>query len=118
MNAKNTKAKGALAENKAADFLLSKGYSILSRNYRTKQGEIDCIAKDPLGYIVFIEVKASQGNRYGNPLFWVTKQKQKKIILMAKLYLLEHKITHHKCRFDVIVIYKGKITHIKNAFTL
>jgi putative endonuclease len=111
-----TRSKGRQGENEAADYLVSLGYKIISRNYQTKRGEIDCIAEDRSGTLVFLEVKAASTDRFGNPAFWVTRAKQRTIAAMAKLYLAEHNITSHPCRFDVITLYKGKLEHIKNAF--
>ena len=116
MEQENTRQKGHLGENEAAEFLIANGYNIISRNYQTKRGEIDCIADDPSGALVFVEVKAAESGHFGHPAFWVNRAKQKKIATLARLYLAEHNITRRVCRFDVITIYKGKIDHIKNAF--
>jgi Holliday junction resolvase-like predicted endonuclease len=35
---------------------------------------------------------------------------------MARQYLYEHHLPNVRCRFDVITIFKGKISHLKNAF--
>lgn len=48
---------GGRGENAAAVYLQKKGYKIIGRNYRTKYGEIDIVAKDPEGILVFAEVK-------------------------------------------------------------
>ena len=114
----DTRAKGRYGEDEAVEYLLQRGYSIISRNYQSRHGEIDCIAKDMDGTIIFIEVKAAFSNKYGNPLLKINYSKQKKIILMARLYLAEHNLTNHLCRFDVISIWQDKIEHIKNAFIL
>jgi putative endonuclease len=116
MEQENTRQKGRLGENEAAEFLIANGYAIISRNYQTKRGEIDCIAEDPSGTLVFLEVKAAASGHFGHPAFWVNRAKQRTIATMARLYLAEHGITNRPCRFDVITIYKGKIDHIKNAF--
>ena len=52
----NTKICGNAGEQKACDYLSKKEYEILQRNWRTKRGEIDIIAKEG-DQIVFIEVK-------------------------------------------------------------
>ncbi len=48
---------GKEGENVAENYLKKKGYSIFGRNYSQKFGEIDIIAKDPDGCLVFVEVK-------------------------------------------------------------
>jgi putative endonuclease len=112
----NTHDKGDICEEIAVEYLLSKGYSIISRKYRSRKGEIDCIVKDTDGTMVFVEVKSAGTGSFGNPIFWITPAKQRTIARMALQYLYEHHIASARCRFDVITIYKGKIDHLKNAF--
>lgn len=50
---------GKLGETRVAQYLESKGWVILFRNYRLKIGELDIVAKTQLGLMVFVEVKAS-----------------------------------------------------------
>jgi putative endonuclease len=111
-----SREKGYTGEDKAADYLIDIGYSIISRNFQSRKGEIDCIAKDDRGTLVFIEVKYAKSFAKGHPAFWVTWGKQRKIVAMARRYLGDHGITSQACRFDVIAIVGGKIEHIKNAF--
>jgi len=111
-----SREKGYTGEDKAADYLIQNGYSIISRNFQSRKGEIDCIAKDDKGTLVFIEVKYAKSFAKGHPAFWVTWGKQRKIVAMVRRYLGDHGITSQACRFDVIAIVGGKIEHIKNAF--
>ncbi|PIQ97014.1 MAG: YraN family protein, partial [Nitrospinae bacterium CG11_big_fil_rev_8_21_14_0_20_56_8] len=69
---------GQEGERKAADFLRSKGYRILQRNFRCAAGEIDIIAEDRKT-VVFVEVKTRSGEGVGHPSLAVTPAKQKKI---------------------------------------
>ena len=112
----DTRTKGNAGEDRAAEYLLEKGYSIVCRNYRSRRGEIDCIARDTDGTLVFVEVKSSMGASCGNPLFWITPAKQRTLFAMARQYLSEHSITSTPCRFDVIAISRGNIEHLRNAF--
>ncbi|MDR0306877.1 MAG: YraN family protein [Chitinispirillales bacterium] len=112
----NTCEKGKQGEGAAAEYLLSKGYTIETRNYRTKHGEIDIIAKSPEGTFVFVEVKAAQNRGCGNPLYRITPAKQKNIIRLAQRYMYERKLHSHPRRVDVISVFMGKIDHIPNAF--
>ncbi|MCX7726576.1 MAG: YraN family protein [Chitinispirillaceae bacterium] len=66
----NTHQKGNWGEEKAIEYLLSAGYKIICRKYRAKRGEIDCIAMDSDGVLVFIEVKSSLSNSFVNPMAW------------------------------------------------
>jgi len=118
----SNKELGKKGEEIAAKLLTEKGYEILERNYRYNHGEIDIVAKDPSdGYTVFVEVKARQNLEYGEPEYAITKNKQKQIKKMAKLYLFEKEILELGCRFDVVTVLlqgKGKpvINHYENAF--
>ena len=110
------RSKGASAETKAIDYLVAQGYSIVERNYQIVGGEIDCIARDPDGTLVFVEVKASWSDAYGHPLFWVGSAKQKNLIRTAKRYLYDNDLYYSACRFDVIAVVAGNLEHLKNAF--
>jgi len=54
---------GRFYENKAVEFLKINGYKIIKRNFRSRFGEIDIIARDN-DYICFVEVKMRSAGRY------------------------------------------------------
>ena len=113
---------GKSGEEIAVDFLINNGYRVLMRNYKTKLGEIDIIAKDQ-DTLAFIEVKTRQTDRFGLPSEAVSGAKQRQISKAALCFLKEKKLLHAKARFDVVsIIYsstdKPKIDLIKNAFYL
>jgi putative endonuclease len=96
------------------------GYQVLHHNFRTKQGEIDIIARDG-NIIVFVEVKTRMAEYFALSQL-VPLSKQCKIIRAAKQYLLAHNLTGNLIyRFDIaIVIGQGtdtQIRYIANAFT-
>ena len=97
-------------------FHLNKNYKILERNYRVKKGEIDCIAADSDGTLVFVEVKSARTFTCGHPFFWVDAAKQRTLAKVAKWYLAEHRRNGGACRFDVIALSNGRIEHLRNAF--
>jgi len=112
----NTRAKGASGEDAAIEYLLSKGFEILTRNFRVKVGEIDCIARDKDGTLVFVEVKSSRTTVCGHPFSWITPAKQRTLAKVARWYLSKENIKSGACRFDAIAICNGKIEHLKNCF--
>ena len=112
----NKRQTGAFYEKQAEEFLIQKGYQILERNYRNRNGEIDLIAKDG-EYICFTEVKYRTTSKYGNPLEAVNIRKQNQIKKVAQYYLIKHGLTEWTpCRFDVVAYEGESVTHIKNAF--
>ena len=109
---------GEKGENLASNFLESKGYEILERNYRASYAEVDIIAKHN-DTIVFIEVKTRTYDYYGKPEEFVTRQKQKNISFAAAIYCDD--IGHEgEIRFDIMaIIFQGNtrnVKHIKDAF--
>lgn len=97
----------------------SSNYQILGRNFLSKRGEIDIVAKNNDEY-VFIEVKTRMSKNYGNPVDAVDKNKQKHIIDATKYYVYKNSLENQNIRFDIIEVYINKnnklINHIKNAF--
>ena len=112
---------GEKGETIAERYLKKKGYKILERNYRTKLGEIDIIAKDKKT-IVFVEVKTRRSWQFGNPKGAVTPAKQRKISMVALQYLKTIDRRNTRARFDVVAITATRDTPqieiIKNAFEL
>lgn len=113
---KSKKAIGDNAEDNACNFLKREGFTILERNFRSRNGEIDIIAHDR-NTIVFVEVKYRRSTTHGEPYESVTRNKQEKIIKTALYYLQGHsKFSDMNCRFDVISIHQENIDWLKNAF--
>ncbi len=69
---------GVAGENHAAHYLQTLGYRIIQRNYRTRIGEIDIIAREG-EFLVFVEVKTRTGQNFGLPQSAVDARKQFKI---------------------------------------
>ena len=112
----NKRATGTDNEQRATEYLIDNGYSILERNFRNKTGEIDIIAKND-NLIVFVEVKYRSSKKYGYAVEAVSYRKQQIIRQVAMYYLTtRYKSYDIPCRFDVIGIDGTDITHIKNAF--
>ena len=109
--------KGKKGELEAALYLSKEGYEIVEVNYNICNFEIDIICKDKDTY-VFVEVKYKTSKKYGMGFEEVNKNKQKKIISCAKLYMRASNLnSNSKIRFDIVSIDEGKVMHIKNAFS-
>jgi putative endonuclease len=95
-------AAGARAEALAATFLEARGLAIVARNYRTRRGEIDLIARDR-GTLVFVEVRQRRSAAFGGAAASITAGKRTRLIAAAQAYLatLPHEPA---CRFDAVLI--------------
>src|SRR5437763_17148677 len=80
---------GRTGERLAAEALMSKGYRILERNFRCRQGEIDLVAEDEQD-IIFVEVKARRGVSFGLPEDALTMRNRRKLVEVASYYLALH----------------------------
>lgn len=114
---------GKIGEALACNYLKREGYRILDRNYRTKIGEIDIVAKDGK-VLAFVEVKARQSDAYGLPEESINIKKMYKLTRLAQLYISQKKLYDAEARFDVVSILiphrsgKKSIRLIKNAFSI
>ncbi len=105
---------GEQGENLAEKYLVSKGYSILSRNYRSPYGEIDIIARFG-NEIVFVEVKASKHASFGYPEERVSARKKLNMEKTALHFLESNNCKYNNLRFDVIaVIISGQEKEIEH----
>ena len=114
-----TKETGQKGEERAAQYLIEKGYEILERNWRTKTGEIDIIAKKA-ETLVFVEVKTLPQATVDMLSSVLNRQKLQRILKTSKRFLLNHRqYSNSYIRYDVIVLdMQGlpQVYHIENAF--
>lgn len=114
------KEAGQQNEDKAALYLIEKGYVIVKRNYRCRWGEVDIICRQG-SQLVFVEVRSKTSNRYGEPEESITDRKIAKIRKTAFEYMAENReVRFGTFRFDFIGITGTgpamKINHIEGAF--
>lgn len=115
----NEKAEiGKTGEDFAEKYFSKLGYAV-TRNFRSRQGELDLVAENDK-YILFVEVKTRKANSKISPKEAVDFNKQRKIIAAAKYYLLNHK-SEKQPRFDVFEVFQNegriyKFNHIESAF--
>ncbi|MCL2627558.1 MAG: YraN family protein [Oscillospiraceae bacterium] len=112
----DTLQRGNWGEKVALEYLSDKGYTTVSKGFRSRFGEIDIIVKNR-EFLVFVEVKTRKNADFAHAREFVTKSKQKKIIATANYYLAKRPAKLQP-RFDVMEIYTQpyKINHIENAF--
>jgi putative endonuclease len=114
---------GDLGERLAERFLRRLGHTLLARNYRCRDGEIDLITLDPAdGCLCFIEVKTGPSDTPERPEERVDRRKRARLTAAARDYLRRKRAFDRPARFDVIAVLDPEaetpqIRHWPNAFT-
>lgn len=114
----STKEQGDAAEDQALRHLRAQGLQLVARNYRTPGrggGEIDLVMRERDGTLVFVEVRRRASALYGGAAGSVGWQKQRRIVLAARHFLLRLG-REPPCRFDVISIEGAGIQWMRGAF--
>lgn len=111
---------GQEGERVAATYLTARGFTILQRNFRTRSGEIDIIAKAGKVF-VFVEVKTRSSVAFGQPAAFITRGKRQKLLKAALYYLHSCGADDSPARFDVVEVLPAAgglavANHIINAF--
>lgn len=112
MGKQQNKDTGNKGETLAAEYLEKKGYTILTRNYRNKWGEIDIIAsvnarvheRTSEKIVVFVEVKTKTSDKYGEPWEMVNAWKVEQVKKMGEVWQREFG-WEGRVRMDVIGVY-------------
>ncbi len=99
----STKSRGNQGEDIASSFLISKGYTILTKNFHSRFGEIDIIATFGSA-LVFIEVKTRWSAKFGSPVEAVTPWKLVKIRKTGEYYSLLNPNLPKKLLIEVVSI--------------
>ena len=94
---------GAQGERIAAAHLETCGLVVSERNYRTRYGEIDLIARDG-EQIVFTEVRTRRSTAYGTPEESLTPRKQARLVKAALEYIEERSLHATPWRIDLVAI--------------
>ncbi len=116
---------GRQGEAIAAQYLTGQGCEIIARNWRTRTGELDIVARDR-EWLVFVEVRARRAARggatpaFGRPEESVTPRKQLQLIAMSDEYLFQMPWDGPK-RIDVIALELwpdgrvARLNHLRDA---
>ncbi|GGW96928.1 YraN family protein [Alteromonas halophila] len=107
---------GNAGEDEALRYLEGQGLKLITRNYRTRSGELDLVMQDG-DTLVCIEVKCRANADYGNALDYVTAAKQRRLRSAFTHYLVTqgHNPSAVSSRFDVISIQSGILNWLKNV---
>ena len=104
----------------AARHLEAKGYSIIDRNWRCAQGEIDIVARHN-DETVFVEVKTRSSIAYGHPFEAITTQKLARLRRLAGAWCVTTSTAPRDIRIDIVSVIVARekepaIEHIEAVF--
>ncbi|HEY9028177.1 MAG TPA: YraN family protein [Burkholderiaceae bacterium] len=112
---------GRAGESLAQRHLEARGLRILARNYRVARGrsrpggEIDLVALEPDGTLVFVEVRVRRGDMGGGAAASVGPAKQGRLVYAAQTWLARLPRVP-PCRFDVVAVDGDRVQWLKAAF--
>jgi putative endonuclease len=102
---------GRIGEGIAEQYLVKKGYEVITRNFSTRFGEIDLIMRDN-DILVFVEVKAKKGLKFGLPEEMFTQSKYAKVKRMATVYLQGKEVP---CRIDMVAVILDEMNTVSSV---
>lgn len=98
------KNRGKAVEEFVAVFLKKHQFELITKNFRSRFGEIDLIGIHQ-NQLVFLEVRFRQSLAYGGPAASVTTRKRQKLIQTARFFLCKTPwLANKACRFDVVAV--------------
>ena len=95
-------ARGRAAEDLAVRHLKQHGLAIVQRNFRTRRGEIDIVAREG-ATLVFVEVRLRGNADFGGAAGSITARKRARLVAAAGEYLARHR-SPPPCRFDAVLL--------------
>ena len=112
---------GRWGERYAGRYLRRLGFKILTRNWKCRAGEIDLIAVDNAGPVVFVEIKTRRDEVWAPAQDAVSYGKQHNMSKVARQFVKKYKLDNRPLRFDVIAVVlreKGavELRRYENAF--
>jgi putative endonuclease len=112
----STAAAGRAAERRALWHYRLRGYRVLGTNVWVGGNELDLILRRGRR-LVFCEVKAKAGERYGDPFEMVTEEKQRRLRRAAEAWLAANpKLKELEPRFDVVAFRAEGLERLEEAF--
>lgn len=100
---------GRAAEDQAAQYLLEQGYTIVTRRYKARRGEIDLVALDG-ETVVFVEVKHRRAPGY-TPEESIGPKKIQALERAMREYLAEMDLGQREVRLDLVAIDSSGLRH-------
>jgi putative endonuclease len=111
----SNKALGAYGESLVARWYETRGYTVVARNWRCREGEVDLIVA-LANTVVFCEVKTRSSDAFGVPASAVDWKKQRKLRALAAIWLQAADVRPRAVRFDVASVLKQRVEVFEAAF--
>jgi putative endonuclease len=96
-------ALGRSAEDAAAACLRRAGLTVVERNVRFPEGELDLVCREGERW-VFVEVKCRQARWGDPPAAAVSPAKRNRLVRLAQHYVKARRLGDPRCRFDVVAV--------------
>ena len=107
---------GTAFEAQALEFLQRQRMRLVARNVTCRGGEIDLVMRDRDGALVFVEVRARAGGRYGGAAASIGAHKRQRILQAARYFLVTRGAGANPCRFDAVVFEGRRLVWLRDAF--
>jgi putative endonuclease len=110
---------GRRGERVAERYLRRTGYTVLARNWRCPEGELDLVVTDGRRVVV-CEVKTRSGENFGSPAQAVDTEKVNRIRRLARRWLDDVGLGPREVRFDVLGVYwpagaRPRVEHLEGV---
>lgn len=93
-----------------------RGWKVLDRNVWIGGNELDLVVRRGRR-LAFVEVKAKESERYGDPFEMVTAEKQRRLRRAAEAWLAAHpELARLEASFEVIAFRGGRLERLGQAF--
>lgn len=107
---------GSAGEDLAAAWYVARGYEVVARNWRSRNGELDLVLRKGRLCVV-CEVKTRTTNAFGEPYEAVNPAKQRRIRRLAAEWLASGAAGGPvDVRFDVASVTGGRVEVLEAAF--
>jgi putative endonuclease len=103
---------GSRGEDAAVAYLVRQGWTVLDRNWRCPEGELDIIAHDGVRHVV-CEVKTRSSTDFGDPMEAITREKATRLRRLAWRWASTHGVPGADVGVDVL----GLVTD-RDGFTI
>jgi putative endonuclease len=98
---------GDAGERLAVGYLEQRGYRVIDRNVRRREGEVDLVAVEGAGsaaMLVFVEVKLRRSRPTGRAIEALGVRKQRRLRALAEAYSMDHPDLPEALRIDLVAI--------------